>query len=116
MNLRKPRVPWVLEVQGRRYAFCNQPWVWTETVHRELVCDVCRRPLVILYAGRNISGVDRYNPRWWIPTGARCGCPREAAVREVPRYRRQRRKDSRQLEINFTPPHTAELFPNERYH
>src|SRR5271166_6478719 len=100
MNLRKPRVTWVLEVQGRRYAFRESPWFWTETVHRELVCDRCCRPLVILYAGRNIPGVDRYDPRWWRPTSARCTCVK-VAVCEMPRYLRRRKKDRRQPEINF---------------
>src|SRR5262245_22398850 len=116
MKRSRLRVPDEIEMRGCPYELYASPLHWTVDEHKGLSCDRCNRPLTFRFAYRETAGARRDDPRWWVPTGVKCRCGVEIAVRAMPRFYRKRRTDSRQPELNFAPQRTTDLFPDEKIH
>jgi hypothetical protein len=103
MKRGKLKIPKCIEVRGSCFLLANPPLFWTENSYRELSCDRCQRPLVVLFATRDNPDMASENPRWWIPTEVTCAClaPRSIALHEVPRKLHRPRRDKRQLKLTL---------------
>jgi hypothetical protein len=95
--------PEIIEVRRCRYISSTAPPYWSENKHRELYCDKCSHPLVVLFGARQAPDTTKENPRWWVPTAVTCSCllPKAVALHEVPIMRRKCKESARQLKLLF---------------
>ena len=105
MKRSKLKVPECIEVRNSSFFLERPPFYWTENEDRELSCDRCQQPLVIIFAARDNPDLTPENPRWWIPTAVTCACLEQRSITliQVPRKPRRPSRDNRQLELTLSP-------------
>jgi hypothetical protein len=93
-----------IRIRDSKYLFIRPPLDWWES-KEENYCARCKELIQFDFRFRSLPDMTPQDPRYWVPTSARCGCAdsQNVQLRQVHLRRRSHKSDPRQAAFNFLP-------------